>query len=533
LQAEIKQAAQKYKKDLSQWITLAGYILIVIIAIFRLTRFSINHDVGGFLLEVKGLQEGRYYIDMNMPSNLWLPFVSNLISNYLQFYIADIHQSVLFIYAVLCTSLVFYILRDLGTNLTRFAAILGIAGFLLITPGYEFGQREHLFALSCAPLLALQYRRFLGESVPLSISVIVVSVAAFGASQKPFFILFMLAFAGMDFIARKLKGVAWELVLICLFLGLYLCWISVAYPTYFPEILPRALATYGNMRLSLGLALLVVFMKPLTFILLFFSGIVIFGLGMSISASIGSTEIVVFLCFVFLGIATWCLAFVQRLGLEYHFLPFKVFVACSLVILFAWLVDKIIEKLKRTGFAGSKTFLLSMSYMMVTVFFVALFSQFNLKIDPELTRVRMLQDNLTRYLQALPDKTAVLMLSTRVTPITPIHAYADIRWTGIFTNLLGVLPIADPHPTQGTTVLDRKIIFQIVKESFDKPSPQVVFVDVSKVMDSFLGFRHPDIIAFLLEDPDFRRIWSAYKKSDHIETIFGQEVDIYYRRTDL
>lgn len=518
-----------------EWSPLLGYAIVLFVAAHQLVGFALNHDVGSFLLVVRGLQEGRPYSDMNMPSNLWLPYVSVFISERLPFRLADIHQFVLFVFSFLCSALfVLVILQQKTQNIIRFAAILGTTSILLVLPGYQFGQREHLFALSCAPLLATLYSRRSDIFVPVTISILVAVVAAFGASQKPFFILFMVGLGGIDFALRRFRGLARELVLIYILIAVYLVWITWAYPAYFSEMLPGAVAVYGSMRLPLSLALIMAFMTPLAAIKLFFLNTAMFGFGSHFSVQRHPVSVETFVCFVLIAIAAWASGFIQRFGFAYHFLPFTLFVAGASVIIFAWLIGEFKVFLGGRGFRLDQKSAESGGYVSVLLFIYFLLNSLS-AIDPlQLSRQAVLNDSFTKALQQLPPRTPILMLSTRVTPITPIHAYADIRWTGRFPNLLSVLAVVDAwehSPEAKNPLLDeKKFCRHCVNESFMNPAPQIVFVDVSKVMGFFLTFRHPDIVAFLSEGPEFQKIWSGYEKVSHITTVYGQELDVYEKK---
>jgi hypothetical protein len=512
------------------WMLLLGYIAIILIAAFDLQRISINHDVAGFVLEVKGLREGKGISDMNMPSNLWLAYVSVFISEYVSYYLADIHLTLLFIFALICTTLVFCLMQESHSTgyLLRFAVVLGSTSVLLITPGYVFGQREHLFALSCAPLLTLQYQRYASEPIPRILSILVVLAAAFGASLKPFFMVFLLGLGAMDLALKDFKKIAWELILLYFLIAVYLLWITLAHPTYFPQILPGALATYGSMRLPLDLTLLMGLVVPFASIELFFINIAMYGFGLFLSRQIIWDRL--FLAFIFLGISAWLLGLMQRFGLDYHFLPFKLLVGCASVIIFAWLLDKVVYRLGFLRAVRNSQGILP--YALVLGYLLILPSQLDPDANIHLTRQSVLADEFTRTLQALPPRSPILMLSTRPAIINPVQAYSDIRWTGSFINLLGLLPAANAHAQPSEK--DKALFdgpFHGIKDSFLNPAPEFVFVDVSKVMMQFLGFHHPDIINFLSRDPEFQKIWSEYRKIGHVNTIFGQEVDIYQKNS--
>jgi hypothetical protein len=472
---------------------------------------------------------------MNMPSNLWLPYVSVFISERLPFHLADIHQSALFIFSFLCTALFYLVMvRQRTQCLVRFAAILGAASILLILPGYQFGQREHLFALSCAPLLAMLYSRRSDIFFPAIISVLVAIVAAFGASQKPFFILFLVGLGGIDFALRRFRSLAQELVFIYILIAGYLVWIIWAYPTYFSEMIPGAVKVYGSMRLPLGLSLLMAFMTPLAAIKLFLLNASMFGFGSYFSGQKDRASVEIFLCFVLIAFAAWTSGFVQRFGFAYHFLPFMLFVAGASVILFAWLIGELTKYLSGRGFIFDRKKVEFGGYIFVVLYIFSLLATLGAEDPLQLYRQSVINDPFTKTLQQLPPHTPIFMLSTRVTPITPIHAYSDIRWTGRFPNLLSILAVVDARehsPETKNALLDEKQFCRhCVNESFMNPTPQVVFVDVSKVMSFFLTFRHPDIIAFLSEGPEFRKIWSGYEKVSHITTIYGQELDVYQKK---
>lgn len=510
---------------------LLGYVAIVVMAAFHVARVSINHDVAGFLLEVRGLGEGRVYNDMNMPSNLWLAKVSVFISEHVSYYLADIHQALLFVFGAICTTLVLCLMRSAGVaDLVKFAVVLGSASILLITPGYIFGQREHLFALSFAPLFALQYQKYVSARVPLKLSILTVVVAAFGASLKPFFMVFLLAVGGMDFALKGFRRIAWEFVFLYFLIAVYLVWITVAYPTYFSHVLPGAVASYGSMRLPLDRTLLMGLMAPFASIELFFLNIAMYGLGLSMTRR-DALDIRPFLAFLFIGISAWLMAVAQRFGFDYHFLPFKLFVGCASVIVFAWLIVKVIDRLDGFRFAPSRKGAETLGYVLVSAYLLFLPGRLDPDANAQLTRRSVLDDQFTKTLQALPPRTPILMISTRPANITVIQAYSDIRWSGAFISLFSVLPAMSALAPSGDADAGafKEEPFRSVKDSFANPAPEFVFVDVSKVMTHFSGYAHPDMVDFLSKDPDFRKIWSGYRKVGHVDTIFGQEADVFQR----
>jgi hypothetical protein len=58
-----------------------------------------------------------------------------------------------------------------------------------------------------------------------------------------------------------------------------------------------------------------------------------------------------------------------------------------------------------------------------------------LALYDDIPRAHAVADPVTRRLRALPADTYVLALSTGVPPISPLHAYAEVRCSGRFAAL--------------------------------------------------------------------------------------------------
>jgi hypothetical protein len=234
------------------------------------------------------LSGGTYLTDMfdnNPPLIYYLCMLITLIS-----YGSSLSSLLLYtllIYFFVFYSLItcYYLLRlcshyDQASNF-KINALIGVLAFcLLIIPGSNFGERDHLMVILTMPYFFLLYQlvgptsRALcvgsrqgardveigGKSVSRQLRIIISLLAAFGFALKPHF-LFSLVFAELLFmawnrtsLARETKQIGqkkWpsffrlETGLIAVFILIYLISIAVFMPSYYQDILPFVLDFYA------------------------------------------------------------------------------------------------------------------------------------------------------------------------------------------------------------------------------------------------------------------------------------------------
>ena len=127
----------------------------------------------------------------------------------------------------------------------RIPAFAALGSVLLILPGVEFGQREHLMIAALLPYLAATAIWLSGESLPRRQAILIGIVAGLGCALKP---TFALALALPEIVgwlrgrpilrAASLSGAAAAL--------LYAAGVAVFCPAYLDRAVPLALALYGG-----------------------------------------------------------------------------------------------------------------------------------------------------------------------------------------------------------------------------------------------------------------------------------------------
>lgn len=122
-------------------------------------------------------------------------------------------------------------------------ALIGIV--LLILPGVEFGQREHLLAASVLPYIALFVRALHGEAEPRGQAIGAGVLAGLGCALKPTYVFAVLLIEAIGFLRghRRLRAAPFALVGA---IGVYGAAVLVFSPAFLEKAVPLALALYGG-----------------------------------------------------------------------------------------------------------------------------------------------------------------------------------------------------------------------------------------------------------------------------------------------
>jgi hypothetical protein len=178
----------------SAWLLDVAAIASLITAlVFVLTTVVLSpwkDDVAWLLWVARKWLDGRdLYVDLvevNPPLVIWLYAVPAAISHWLN--VAPKLVATLFFAFILLISAWWTasLLKGRAPLFGRRAPVFSIiAILLLILPGVEFGQREHLLAASVLPYIALFVRSLEGEKEPLLAAAVAGAFAALGCAMKP------------------------------------------------------------------------------------------------------------------------------------------------------------------------------------------------------------------------------------------------------------------------------------------------------------------------------------------------------------
>jgi hypothetical protein len=130
----------------------------------------------------------------------------------------------------------------LGSAPLPLFAVVGTV--LLMLPGPEFGQREHLLVAAALPYLCIFARRLDGGQTHPGDEAIAGILAGFGCALKP---QFLLAFALLEIVGslRGLRLVRRLTISTAVTMLVYIVAVLLLYPAYFTSAIPLGLALYG------------------------------------------------------------------------------------------------------------------------------------------------------------------------------------------------------------------------------------------------------------------------------------------------
>jgi len=220
-------------------------IVGIVGAAFALHAFSIlqNHDNDWYLVVAQRLlaggRYGRDFMEPNPPLIILLSVPPVLLAPLLHLPVYTAFVAYVCGLILLSAWLAWRSLRWCMADQPVGAAVLLLCytAILALEPGYDFGQREHLFVILFAPGLLWFAARDAGDTRPLSASNgLAVVLAAIGVLIKPFVLLVPL----MMLVLKAGHHRTWRMVLdgsVVVFLlvaVLYVALVLVAFPTYLP-----------------------------------------------------------------------------------------------------------------------------------------------------------------------------------------------------------------------------------------------------------------------------------------------------------
>lgn len=530
----------KATKHLS-WILTA---LVAIVGAYVTFQTALNLDVGFFLLAARSVADGRIlyetFPDYSMPANVWIALFSLHIANLTGILLAYVHQAVLLSLTAagaILTGIV--VSRTAGPRtLTGRAMPPLIMALFLIIPGYDSGQRDVLFIVLAAPLVAITAARHFGLVPGWRLSSGIVALAAIGASLKPQYFLPLLALGGCDLALRRGRPgqIAGELWALAVILACYGVVVQVIYPTYFFQVLPNAAKFYAFQKawiVSLILVLRVAAAAGAA------SAVLLLAILRERALSNQPIPWGIVAAWAVFGISLLVVYYVQHMGFRYHRVPPLLYGLVSMA-LFAVMSIEIGIRRWTAGYRLRAIVLgfgaTAISLAVIAMAALAPTRNFNL---PGTSRADCLGDPVTRIFRSLPSASYVLSLQTGVPPISPLHAYADVRWSGEFGSLQEISAIVleaakdvaagrerDPY----FVALERHVREAVVRSLTLRP-PRIVLVDVTVPLRWFEHFNQPfSLLPWLNKDPAFVAAWANYEYVETVPSFEGVTVEVWRQR---
>ena len=293
----------------------------------------VNHDAAWVLIGAQRMLEGASFgadvVDVNPPLAWWMSALPAALAQ-----ATGLPTGAVFKLVVMAASLVSVLasarlMTAAGIAPARSRWItLATAAALLVVPGYDFGQREHLMAILIMPWLWLTAATFNGATVATGLRVAVAVAAALGICLKPHFLVVPIAVELLVLVVMRRPLLAMRLEnLVMIATGVaYVAAVVVFAPGYLGDVLPAALHNYDAYNSTAGVVLrnaAIVLALPVLAVLA--------GLARCHDGTLRRSG------FVMLTAATGAAvaAALQMKGWQYHWYPALALSAAGLAVLFA------------------------------------------------------------------------------------------------------------------------------------------------------------------------------------------------------
>ena len=479
---------------------LAWLLLTAIAASTILLRgwAPLNHDVAwiveGAARILDGAVFGRDIVDVNPPLAWWLALGPAWLAAATEL---DAGQTtVLFVsgFALASLAAADRVLR-FGGFATSFRGVMlaGPGAVLLLAPGYDFGQREHIMLIGALPYVLAVAARASGQPLPAGLSVLIGVFAAAGFWLKPHFLIIPMSLELWLAMQRRTLHTAIRLDTMALALcGMaYAAAIWLLAPDYLQTVVPDAATSYWAFRRdAFGLALATARELSLVIPLAFAACLLFRPLGpIQRALLIGAG-------------AALIAALLQRKGWAYHLLPAAGLLSIASIAIVAQARPRWMRRF-RVPAALLVTFA-SVVQPVAEVTFA--------RDAAEADRLAALQTTFDAH--AGPGG-GVYAFITSPRDIHPAVLASNARWVSASCCLYS-LPAAlrAPHDAAAVAASERELS-RILKELRADP-PAVIVMDDRRLKLGLGGARF-DYLPFLMQRPDFARVFAAYREAPRIE----------------
>lgn len=465
------------------WLPVAGFALAVLAP-------PLNHDVAAVLhWSQRWLAGERLYVDL-IDVNPPLIFILSLLPAWLTRLGVGAAASIQLCVALLgaASAWLFLLARHRPTEGLVLRALLDVLpALVLVLPGYDFGQREHLMMLAALPYLMGAARRNAGERPRGMLGGAV--LAAIGFALKPHFLAIpaLVELAVLMRTRRPALGV--PLLMAALWLA-YLGLIVTLFPAYVSDVLPMVRALY--LGIGEGSALEVMLTPRLgtaELLLLAVSPLALRRPGLA--------------CMLVLAaIGAWIAALVQHKGWTYHVLPVALFSLAAAAVLTAEALD---------GLGARPAATAALSGVMALFMVATAEAPWN-----EIGHGRSDAARLAAELRIHAEGQGVLVLSPLVSPIFPAVTMAHAV---LAQRLMTMWPLQGAYADCAPGALRYRapeamgpaeaVVFQGVSADFRRNRPQAVILDSESGIPACDGVF--DFLAYFRRNPDFAATWRHYR----------------------
>jgi hypothetical protein len=395
-------------------------------------------------------------------------------------------------------------------RVTLFAVIGAV---LLLIPGQEFGQREHLLIATALPYLALVGRELGGMPASRRGAVLAGLLAALGCALKP---RFLVAFGFVELVAlwhvwRHGRLWAWLLrpatLAASATLAAYGVAILVLEPAFLRNAVPMAFALYGGTDAPFGDLLLD------CRVMLFALAVGLVLLTTERARDEDRRQVIVLLAF---GAGAALVCFIEGKNWFYHRIPA---IVAALLALFAWAAPRLRRgwlrpPQARPGWRRAAPVLLAA--LAISAASLSAYERLRPRLDLALERQSTIEQKLEDLLRH-EHATSYLALSEWMALGFPVVNSTGVAWGSRFDSMWALRGEMWRTAQDGRAPADWPV-GRWVAQDFRAACPDIVVVDRRSPAIDYV-----DILS--RADHDFVRIWSMYRR---IATFNGIQV---FRRT--
>lgn len=470
------------KYDFPKWIMVFILGLYIVLVLFP---SHLNHDVAWILYSsgkmLNGAEFGKDILDITPPLIWWLNWPPALVAKTFNVAPAVSFQ----VYVLILIGISIMLMKTLHKkfeNRQLWAAALA----MVLLPGYDFGQREHLMVILVLPYLISAFGSTSQDCRPARI--ISATLAGIGVCIKPHFLLIPICIeVALAFRARSIRGLFRCETITMGVVGVVYAIAALVYtPAYFNNVVPDALSNYGAYDKPLGLVVISVISKPILSIL---------AVGALIYAR---TRWGVAAGFLVAAVGAFLVAVAQKKGWNYHVLPI------SLFLFFAVVFAEKVSKKAPAYFAG----------LLFASLVVLIPAAANTNDLVSAKGQHSLVSAIASRLESTPDKHTVYAFVTSPRTIWPAVISANALWTGTAASAY-LLPASINRPNDAEAVTAAKRQLAEIARILNAEKPSLILINSAK---SHLAIDKTDFshLKHLMAFPEFVKIFEHYREEASI-----------------
>jgi len=486
---------------------LLGIALTAFVAIRSVDPDVYHHDKAWILYTAGEMLDGaQLYVDLldeNPPLVFWMAVPSVAVARALD--VAPVRVFDLAVWLAIAGSLgVGFLLLQRGGSPEIRDAPLALACLLatglVLLPGADFGQREHLLVVLATPYVFGAVRSLEGRPVGLRVGIAIGVLAGVAVALKPYFAAVPAAVEVALLVSRRdlhslRRAEPWVLAAVqigyaasvVLFAPAYIDLLELTWPVYNAYAVSVSPFRFETLAVAAGIAI-ACFVKP--------TGLLRRVVIVAGAAAVG-------------GLAV---AYLQQKGWDYHFLP----AALAATLLYASLSLAVAERWPRASARSAAVVVLLVAATATSVWRLAV------AVDESFGEASR-EPSVNRVLSGIAREHAagrpVLFLSTSVNPAFPVVNLSGARWGQRFCCLWVLPAVYTPvekrtvpfpyHDIDAMSALERYALDALMADMAAN-RPELIVVDAGKWKFAF-GRTDFDHLAYFLRDPRFAAMFSEYE----------------------